>query len=360
VADVPPQVDRTGQADGQAGGVSAAALRHLPKAELHLHLDGSLRPSTVEELARARSVIPAGAPPGAAMDRVRVTRRAGLAEALAGFDILLPLLQTTPDLARVTRELIEDLHDDGVVYAELRFCPRLNTELGLTVDEVLATVAEAAADASAVTGTRTRLIACLMTGVDADWNDPVIDAAIRRQADGVIAVDLAGPVADRTPGWVDHTAALFARARAAGLDVTIHAGEAEGPDAIRTALDRFGAQRIGHATSLVDDPELLAEVAERGIVLETCPQSNYWTRTPEQLPSLAEHPLGRLLAAGAAVCCNTDDRTLFGNDLSGELAAIAAAQGLGDAEVGALVATGFAGAFDRAMAADALRSGRPA
>ena len=269
-------------------------LHRLPKAELHLHLDGSLRPATVEEPARELGVVPADAPPGAAMDRVRVTRRGGLLEALAGFEVLLPLLQSKENLARVTRELVEDLAADGVVYAELRFCPRLNVERGLSVDEVLATVGEAAAEAP------------------------------------------------------------FARARAAGLAVTVHTGEAEPPAAIRTALDRYQTDRIGHATSLADDPELLAEVVERGVVVEACPRSNYWTRTPAQLPTLADHPVGRLLAAGVRVCLNTDDRTLFGNDLTSELVAVTEAQGLGDEQVAALAANGFAGAFHPSRAASAL------
>ncbi|HEY8557797.1 MAG TPA: adenosine deaminase, partial [Actinomycetes bacterium] len=129
--------------------VNDDALRRLPKAELHLHLDGSLRPSTVEELAREVGLVAADAPPGTAMARVRVTRRAGLTEALKGFELLLPLLQTKEHLARVTTELVEDLAADGVVYAELRFCPRLNTTQGLTIDEVLATVGEAAVQAEA-------------------------------------------------------------------------------------------------------------------------------------------------------------------------------------------------------------------
>ena len=334
--------------------VDVAALRRLPKAELHLHLDGSVRPATVEELAREVGVVPADAPAGAAMARVRVTRRAGLLEALAGFEVLLPLLQTKEHLARVTRELVEDLAADGVVYAELRFCPRLNTSQGLTIDEVLVTVGEAAAQAEAATGTRVVLLACLMGGVDPDWNRPVLEAAIRRIDAGVVGVDLAGPVEGRTPDWIDAHAAMFERARARGLCVTVHAGEAEPPAAIRTAFDRYLADRIGHATSLAEDPDLLAEVVERRVVLECCPRSNYWTRTEAELPTLADHPVGRLLGAGARVCLNTDDRSLFGNDLSSEHQVVAEAHRLSQEQLAALVANGFAGAFHPGRAATAL------
>jgi adenosine deaminase len=330
------------------------STRRLPKAELHLHLDGSLRPATVEELARDLGLVDRDAPAGAAMRRVRVTRRAGLLEALAGFELLLPLLRERGRLARVTRELVEDLADDGVVYAELRFCPRLLAGDGFGVEEVLEVACAAAAQAEAATGTRARLIACLMGGVEPEWNQPVLDAAVRTAGAGVVAVDLAGPVEGRPPAWVDAHARMFARAREAGLEVTIHAGEAEPPGAVRTALDRYGASRVGHATSLVEDPDLLAEVVERGVTLEVCPRSNYWTHTPEQMPGLADHPVGRLLAAGARACLNTDDRSLFGNDLSSELAEVAAAQGFGGREVAALVANGFRGAFDRDGAAAAL------
>jgi adenosine deaminase len=330
------------------------ALRRLPKAELHLHLDGSLRPGTVEELAREHGLVAADAPPGAAMARVRVTRRAGLAEALRAFEVLLPLLRHRESLARVTSELVEDLAADGVVYAELRFCPRLVAAEGQSLDQVLATVGEAAAAAEAATGTRVVLLACLMGGVDPEWNRPVLEAAIRRMDAGVVGVDLAGPVEDRSAAWVDAHAAMFERARASGLCVTIHAGEAEPPTAIRTALDRYRADRIGHATSLADDPELLAEVVERRVVLEACPRSNYWTRTRAELPALADHPVGRLLEAGARVCLNTDDRSLFGNDLSSEFRVVAEAHGLGDRQLATLAANGFAGAFHPGRAAAAL------
>ena len=339
---------------GTAAVPTAESLRRLPKAELHLHLDGSLRPATVEELARELGLVDRDAPPGAAMRRVRVTRRAGLPEALAGFEVLLPLLRDRGRLARVTRELVEDLAADGVVYAELRFCPRLNTEQGLTVDEALVSVGEAAAQAEAATGTRVVLIACMMGGVDPGWNRPVLDAAIRRIDAGVVGIDLAGPVEGRTPDWVDAHAAMFEHARASGLCVTVHAGEAEPPAAVRTALDRYLADRIGHATSLAEDPDLLAEVVERRVVLECCPRSNYWTRTEAELPTLADHPAGQLLRAGARVCLNTDDRSLFGNDLSSEYRVVAEALGLDDRQVAAMTANGFAGAFHPGRAAAAL------
>jgi aminodeoxyfutalosine deaminase len=215
-------------------------------------------------------------------------------------------------------------------------------------------VGEAAAQAEAATGTRVALLACLMGGVDPAWNRPVLDAAIRRLDSGVVGVDLAGPVEGRTLDWVDAHAAMFEHARSSGLCVTIHAGEAEPPAAIRTALNRDRADRIGHATSLAADPDLLAEVVERRVVLEGCPRSNYWTRTEAELPTLADHPVGRLLAAGARVCLNTDDRTLFGNDLSSEYRVVAEAQGLDDRQVAALAANGFAGAFHPGRAAAAL------
>ncbi|HEX6678791.1 MAG TPA: adenosine deaminase [Actinomycetes bacterium] len=339
---------------GTAAAPTAESLRRLPKAELHLHLDGSLRPATVEELARELGLVDPDAPAGAAMRRVRVTRRAGLLEALAGFELLLPLLRDRGRLARVTRELVEDLAADGVVYAELRFCPRLLAGDGFGVDEVLEVAAAAAAEAEAATGTSARLIACMMGGVEPEWNRPVLEAAVRAAGAGVVAVDLAGPVEGRSPAWVDAHARLFEQAREAGLQVTVHAGEAEPPEAVRTAVDRYGATRVGHATSLVADPELLAEVVERGVTLEVCPRSNYWTHAPEEMPGLADHPIGRLLAAGAKACVNTDDRSLFGNDLSSELAEVAAAQGFGSMDLAAVMANAFWGAFDPDAAAMAL------
>ncbi|HWH33597.1 MAG TPA: adenosine deaminase [Egibacteraceae bacterium] len=319
--------------------------RAMPKAELHIHLDGSVRPATIDELAREVGLVPHDAPPGFAAERVLVTERAGLLEALAGFDILLPILQTPQRLRRVTAELVEDLAAEGVTYAELRFAPRLFTDEGLTSDAVLGHTAEAAAEAAEATGTKAPLIACLMGGRDPEWNADIVDAALDGRGDGVVAVDLAGPVDGRTPEWVDAHAYLFAKARDAGLRVTIHAGEAEPPDAIRTALERYGAERIGHGTTLVADEALLAEVAERGIPVESCPRSNYWTRTAAEMPRLSDHPVGAVLRAGAVVCLNTDDRSLFANDLSSELAVTQEALELTDAEVDRLIANGWAAAF---------------
>lgn len=324
---------------------TAAELRAIDKAELHIHLDGSLRPATIEELSRKLGIVPADAPLGAAADRVRVQTRAGLMEALAGFNILLPLLQTPTNLRRVTTELVEDLAADGVRYAELRFAPKLFTEQGMSTEAVLAHAAEAAATAAERLQVKMPLIACLMGGVDPEWNAEIIDAAIARRDDGVVAVDLAGPVTGRSPEWIHAHAKLFARARDAGLRITIHAGEAEPPEAIRIALQRYGAERIGHATTLIEDADLLAEVVERRIPLESCPQSNYWTRTPDEMADLTAHPIGALLRADAVVCLNTDDRSLFANDLTGELFTVQQAQGLSDAEVDTLIANGWAAAF---------------
>ena len=320
-------------------------LRAIPKAELHIHLDGSVRPSTIDDLAREMGIVPADAPPGYAAERVLVTERAGLMEALAGFDILLPILQTPARLRRVTAELVEDLAGEGVRYAELRFSPRLFTGEGLSSDAVLGHTAEAAAEAAERTGTRMPLIACLMGGRDPEWNAGIVDAAIKRRGDGVVAVDLAGPVDGRTPEWIDAHAYLFAKAKDAGLRVTIHAGEAEPPEAIRTALERYGAERIGHGTRLVQDPALLAEVVERGIPVESCPRSNYWTRTAAEMADLSDHPVGEMLRAGAVICLNTDDRSLFANDLSSELLVTQEALELDDAEVDRLVANGWSAAF---------------
>lgn len=321
-------------------------LRRTPKAELHLHLDGSLRPATIDEFAAQDGLVPADAPAGWASGRVRVHTRAGLMEALAGFDILLPILQTPQRLRRVTTELVQDLAADGVAYAELRFAPTLFTQRGLSADAVLGHVAEAAADAEAATGTRVRLIACLMGGQAAEWNAEAVTAAALRRTDGVVAVDLAGPVTGRTPEWIAAHERLFAQARDAGLRITIHAGEAEPPDAIRTALDRYGAERIGHGTTLVQDADLLAEVVERGVPVESCPRSNYWTRTPEEMADLAAHPVGAVLRSGAVVCLNTDDRSLFANDLSSELLVTQEALGLSDDEVARLIANGWRAAFE--------------
>ncbi|MFI6291583.1 adenosine deaminase [Nonomuraea sp. NPDC050790] len=281
-----------------------------PRHELHCHLDGSLRPETVAELARSEGIV---------LDRpvrnlVTAPEDCGsLTRYLTYFDLPLRVLQTPDALRRAARELVEDWSADGVVHGEARFAPQLHGRQGMTIDEAVTAVAEGLADGRATTGVRTVLLLCCLRHQSPEESLAVAEAAVRRR-DVVGGLDLAGD--ERLYPAAPHRAA-FDLAHRAGLPCTVHAGEAAGPEAVWEAIDVLGARRIGHGVRCAEDDALLERLRADGIALEMCPTSNVQTGA---VAGLAAHPATRLLARGLAVTISTDARTTSGTTLEREFA----------------------------------------
>ncbi|MBY5163547.1 adenosine deaminase [Salsipaludibacter albus] len=294
----------------------------MPKVVLHDHLDGGLRPETLAELAaEVGHDLPEDDPIALARHLHAGAWRRDLELYLEGFTHTVAVLQTPEALARVARESLEDLAADGVVYAELRFAPELNTQQGLTLDEVveaaLAGMAEGPIPAGLVLdGMRTSPVEVVREAAE---------VAIAFHGRGVVGFDLAGAESFH-PARV-HAEALDALAEA-GVPLTLHAGEAHGPTMVTEAIDRFGARRIGHGVTLVDDldgdrlgPAVLA-VRERDVMVECCPTSNVHTGAVD---TLADHPIERFRELGLRVSLNTDNRLMSDVTMSSELLAVARA-----------------------------------
>jgi adenosine deaminase len=295
-------VDDPGRADRRAW------LAAMPKTELHLHLDGSLRIDTALELARTRNV---DAPRDA--DRMRAELIAPMpcrdqAELLRAFDLPIRLLQDADALERVAAELVDTKAAENVRYLEIRWGPALHTTRGLSLADGIAAVARGAQDAAARTGVEVRLICTALRMHDPAANVTLARAAADFLGDGLTGWDLAGPE-EAFPDPLLHRAS-FDVAREAGLRITVHAGEWGGPAQVRRAL-AVDPERIAHGPSAIDDPALCRELAARGISLDLCPTSNWQAGV---VPSIAAHPLGRLFRAGVPVTLSTDDTTV--SDLS--------------------------------------------
>ena len=313
-------------------------LRTLPKAELHLHLDGSLRPSTAVELAadlgRNLSLEDAEA------RLVGPVRCRDQAELLGFFDLPISLMQTEASLRRVTAELVESLADDGLTYAEIRWAPRLHLEVELSVRDVIGAVADGVAEAASRLGPRTPLIGLVVTAMRS--HPPAANVELARAAAAfgppVIGFDLAGPEAEYP---APPHAAAFLEAAAGGLALTAHAGEVPGPERIHEVL-AFGVRRIAHGVTVGSDPELIALVREREVTLDLCPTSNVQAGIVDDL---ASHPLAALHRAGVSVTLSTDDRTVSNTTLTDEMARTAAALRLAPHELAAIAVNAFGRAF---------------
>lgn len=313
-------------------------LRSLPKAELHQHLDGSLRPATAVELA---SEI------GMTLDLDEARRRMvgpercrDQAELLGYFDLPIALLQTTDALERATVELIEDLADDGIRYAEIRWAPRLHLERGLSVGAVIEAVANGVVRATSTLGPRMPLVGLITTAMR--HHPPAANAELARTAatvgTPVVGFDLAGPEAD----WPAPPHAIaFVTARERGLAITAHAGEVGEARRVREVLD-FGVRRVAHGVSAAEDEALLDLLRDRDVTLDLCPTSNVQAGI---VGSLAEHPLAALHRAGVSVTLSTDGRTVTGVTLTEEMACTAEAQGLTRDELAAIALNGFRRGF---------------
>lgn len=308
-------------------------LRSLPKAELHQHLDGSVRPSTAVELA---------AEEGLSLSLEEATRRmvgparcTNQAELLGFFDLPISLLQTAPALRRVARELVEDLTADGITYAEIRWAPRLHLDRGLSVREVIEAVEAGVADADPAP-----TIGLIVTAMRS--HPPAANAELARIAGDVgppvVGFDLAGP----EEVWPAPPHAIaFVTAAEAGLALTSHAGEVPGASRVREVLD-FGVTRVAHGVTAAEDPALLEELRRRDVTLDLCPTSNVQAGI---VADLKAHPIGALHRAGVSVTVSTDDLTVTGTTLSEEMARVAAAQSLTRGELAEIALNGFARAF---------------
>ncbi len=286
-------------------------IQRLPKAELHVHLDGSIRPRTMLELAREQHVrLPADNPEGLAR-ALDVREARNLEEYLERYTITLSVMQTARALERIAYEFVVDSAGENVRYVEVRYCPALHTP-ALSLTQAVEAPLAGLQRAERKTGTVARLIVCGLRTLPPRVSLDLARLAADYRGDGVVAYDLAG--AERGHPAKDHVAA-FDYARSHGLHCTCHAGEGDGPESIRQALDLCGAQRIGHGTRLREDPELEALVRERRIPLEACITSNVHTRT---VPDAAHHPVKRYLEAGCVVTLNTDSRLMDGITLSDE------------------------------------------
>ena len=286
-------------------------LRRWPKAELHVHLDGCLRPATMLELARAAGIrLPADTPEALAR-ALSVKDATSLEEYLAKYEVTLAVMQTVGALERIAYEFVLDVAAENVRYVEVRYSPLLHRP-ALTLVEALEAPLRGVRRAEAETGTKVGLIVCGIRTLPPAQSLELARAAAEYRSAGVVAFDLAG--AEHGHPARDHRAA-FEYAAAHGMACTCHAGEGEGAASIREALHVCGAQRIGHGTRLLEDPDLQAEVIDRGIPLEMCLTGNLHTRT---VRSIAEHPFKRYLEQGVVVTLNTDGRLMDGISLTDE------------------------------------------
>jgi adenosine deaminase len=284
----------------------------MPKAELHLHLDGSLRVETALELSQTRGVDAPRDRAGMAAALIAPMPCTDQAELLRAFDLPIALMQDAEALERVTAELVETKAADGVRYLEIRWGPLLHVAGGLALADGIAAVCRGAGEAAARTRTVVRLICTALRSHDPAANVELARVAAGFRDDGLTGWDLAGPEAS-FPDPLVHAAA-FEAARAGGLRITIHAGEWGGAGQVRRAL-AVRPERIAHGPGAIDDPALCAELIARDITLDLCPTSNWQAGI---VPSLAAHPLARLHRAGVPVTLSTDDTTVSDITLSEE------------------------------------------
>ncbi|HEY4870528.1 MAG TPA: adenosine deaminase [Candidatus Dormibacteraeota bacterium] len=291
----------------------AAYFHALPKAELHLHLDGALRPRTVLELAKEGGVAIPTTDVEKLKDFLEATdTTASLVEYIEYFQLPIAVLQSVPALERATYELCEDLNKDNVRYAEIRYGPWLHTEQGLSLTDVIRGVLSGWAAGRKAFGLEGGIIVTALRDMPPAQNLSLAQVAGRFVSEGVIGFDLAGDEAGHPP--ILHEDA-FRMARSLGLNLTIHAGEAAGPESVRQAIS-MGARRLGHGVRAQEDAEVLATIREQGIQLDMAPTSNAQTKAVRRLE---DHPLKRFYESGIKVTISTDSPTVSSVTQSQEL-----------------------------------------
>ena len=288
-------------------------FQRLPKVDLHRHLEGTLRLNTLREVAAAHQIeLPAGTDL-ARLVQVQQDEPFTSDNFLSKF-ATLRLFYVSPEIIRrAVYEAFEDAAKDGVIYMELRFSPVAltrvkNYPMSEAMDWVIASAQKASRDFNITAG----LIVCILRHESRALAEEITSLSIERAGKGIAGLDLAG---DEVRFSALPFADLFQQAKAAGLGITIHAGEWGPAENIRQAVEVLGADRIGHGVRVLEDPQVVALVRERGTAFEVCPTSNYQTGG---VTSLAAHPLARMVNAGVTVTINTDDPAISQITLTNE------------------------------------------
>ncbi len=315
-------------------------LHEIPKTDLHLHLDGSLRLSTVEDLAREQGVTLRTNSAEDLMAKLACGDSCeSLEEYLEAFDITLSVMQEPEACRRVAKEVVQDAAAQNARYVEVRFSPILHVQHGHSMPEILEAVLAGLEDGERETGVVTGAIVCGMRNIHPDKSAELADLAVEYKGRGVVAFDLAG--AEKDYPAKDHVKAFYTILNS-NVNCTCHAGEGYGPESIHQAIHYCGAHRIGHGTRLHEDPDLMAYVNDHRIPLEICLTSNLGTGVVDRLE---DHPFKLYYDAGLRVTLNTDNTLMSDTNITNEYRLAVEAFDLGIRDVRQITVDGFKSTF---------------
>jgi len=292
--------------------VSIEVLKKIPKVDLHCHLDGSVRTSTVLELAKKQKVkLPT--------DNIEELNKyvqvspdcRSLTDFLKAFEFFYPLLKNPYAVEKIGYELCEDAASENIKYLEVRFAPFLQTSENFKIADVVKICLDGLRQGSRAFDIGVGLILCCYRSIPKEANITTVELAKKYADHGIVALDLAG---DETVYPTRDFAEPFVLAKKYKIPFTVHAGESAGSESIKEAV-KLGASRIGHGVHLIDDPDLMEKIKEAKIPLEMCITSNIQTHVVTDFES---HPIKNFYDNGVIVTINTDDRSVSGIDLTNE------------------------------------------
>jgi adenosine deaminase len=314
-------------------------IARLPKSELHVHLDGSLRPATMLDLAANAGVILPTADADLLYRLMVVEDARNLEDYLRRFEITIALLQTEAAIERVAYEMTADAARQNVRYLEIRYCPVLSQAGGLSLDAVTEAELRGLARGEAEFGVVARVIHCSLRQLPPEISEEIARHSVAWRERGVVGFDIAGGEA----GWpAEPHRRSFEIAGEGGLGITVHAGEGAGADSIAEAVHRCRANRVGHGTRLYEDPALQDYIRDRRILIEINITSNLQTHAVERAE---QHPVRRYADAGLAVSLSSDNWLMSGTTITDEYWLAHRALGFTRTEIDGMILDGMAASF---------------
>jgi len=315
-------------------------LFELPKTDLHVHLDGSLRVKTAIELAKAKNIQLPGYHEDDVRDYLSVKGQVeNLKTYLDKFDFTLQLMQDYDSIRRIAFELAEDAAQENITYMEVRYAPILHQQKGMSLEQIVDAVLDGLREAENKFPIRCGVIICSIRSIDPATSVRLAELAVQYKRKGVVGFDLAGGEYDNPAK--DHAKAFYV-VRKHCVNCTVHAGEAYGPDSIHQAIHACGAHRIGHGTRLIEDEDLLNYVCDHRIPLEVCLKSNVQTKS---VLRIEHHPFKKYLDRQLRVTLNTDNRLISDTTMTDELWLAVQTWDLDFSQVKKIILNGFKSLF---------------